>query len=165
MITEQICKECRTNKSLKEFPHSSIHKVGRGKTCVQCLIDRRKKTPTGIARKMLRQLKNERKITPKAQRRKKEESMYQKVRKKMLDNMFEAYGFYFCQLSGETIPDRSLCQIHHIIYRSSCFDLELLHSERNLMILSRESHAYLHKNPTENALLAKERYLKNVDKK
>jgi len=156
------CKKCREQKPMEDFLPCSIRKDGKGNICSNCRSKTRKITSGGYGRSLLKKLntvQKNRKPTPKQERRKKEEALYQKVRKKMLDNMFEAYGFYFCELSNETIPERGLAEVHHIRYRSQEFDLEILHSERNLIILSKSMHAYLHANPKENALLVRERYL------
>lgn len=164
----KTCKKCRKEHPLEDFLPCSLRKDGRANICSECRnASKLRKVTSGMtARKMLKTLKTEQKkrpLTPKQQKRKEAEALYQKVRAKMLDDMFAKYGFYFDQITGETISDRSMCETHHILYRSQCFDIELLHSEKNLIIILKATHNWLHKNPKENDKLAYERGLKKQE--
>lgn len=68
---------------------------------------------------------------------------YEKVRKQMIQEMLDEYGYIFCQKSG--VSNARSFHVHHIVFRSEKPKHPQLNNKRNLIIVSDDEHDEAHK--------------------
>lgn len=167
------CKVCNLLKSIQEFPRQQMNKDGHGKTCIHCLMERKKTKPGTFARKILKDLKTEQKKRPKTPqqiRRIESEKELSKIKKEMFSEMLEEKGYYYCQLSGRTAKKSDL-SVHHIVFRSELRGHPQVHNKKNLIIVldpkgvcdeENNKHRFLHNKKSRRIHLVKERNLEEL---
>lgn len=85
---------------------------------------------------------------------------FEKSKKKIIEKMFDKYGYHFCENCGRS--DKPI-DVHHIIFRSEAPHHKKLHDPVNLLIVCRDCHDLAHgdKDKFRNKIV-KQRGLKQI---